>query len=43
MTYESMGAGLNLRLGTKGLGFEELTAEAGRQNMTILEVLAIPE
>jgi hypothetical protein len=38
-----MGAPLNMRLGTHGLNMSELAAEAGRQNMTLDEVMAIPE
>lgn len=43
-TTEMMfGTPMNMRLGTKGLNITELGAEAGRQNLTLDEVLAIPE
>ena len=35
--------GMNIRLGTRGLNLKELTIEAESRNMTIEDVLAIPE
>ena len=38
-----IGQALNKRLGTTGLKFTELTTAAAEQNMTLEEVMAIPE
>lgn len=35
--------GINLRLGTSGLNMKQLTEEAAQRNMTITDVMAMPE
>ena len=39
----SIGDSLNFRLGTKGLSITELSAEASKRNMSLTEVVAMPE